>query len=369
MNALPAAPILLVDDEPADLLALEAVLQELGEPLVPVSSGQEALRQLRDADFAAVLLDVRMPGMDGFETARLIRAQRRSRATPIIFFTAAPSDVSIEEAYGMGAVDFLAKPLMPAVLKAKVAFFVELHRSKQELQAAEQQAVQDRVFLSAVLEAIEDGIVACGPDGKLTLFNRATREFHGRPLRSLDAEQWAGEYSLFRADGKTPLPREEVPLFRALSGEQVHNAELVIAPKDRRPRSMLCSGQPLYDEAGHKLGAVVSMHDITSRREARSAREAAATEQVRREEAEAAAALIRESEERLRASEERVRLATDAAGLGVWVWDATNRTVSWENERVHQLFGMTAADAPATVRAASQRGSSIPTTWKHSSRP
>ena len=112
---------------------------------------------------------------------------------------------------------------------------------------------------------------------------------------------------------------------------------------------MLCSGQPLYDEAGHKLGAVVSMHDITSRREAKSAREAAATEQVRREEAEAAAALIRESEERLRASEERVRLATDAAGLGVWVWDATNRTVSWENERVHQLFGMTAADAPATA--------------------
>ena len=80
MNALPAAPILLVDDEPADLLALEAVLRELGEPLVPVSSGREALRQLRDADFAAVLLDVRMPGMDGFETARLIRAQRRSRA-------------------------------------------------------------------------------------------------------------------------------------------------------------------------------------------------------------------------------------------------------------------------------------------------
>ena len=349
MNALPAAPILLVDDEPADLLALEAVLQELGEPLVPVSSGQEALRQLRDADFAAVMLDVRMPIMDGFETARLIRAQRRSRATPIIFFTAAPYDVSIEEAYGLGAVDFLAKPLMPAVLKAKIAFFVELHRSKQELQAAEQQAVQDRVFLSAVLEAIEDGIVACGPDGKLTLFNRATREFHGRPLRSLDAEQWAGEYSLFRADGKTPLPREEVPLYRALSGEQVRNVEMVIAPKDRRPRSMLASGQPLYDEMGHKLGAVVSMHDITSRREARLAREAAATEQVRREEAEAAAALFREKEERLRASEERVRLATDAAGLGVWVWDATNRTVSWENERVHQLFGMTAADAPTTT--------------------
>lgn len=349
MTTRPPAPILLVDDDPANLLALEAVLQELGEPLVPVSSGEAALRQLRDADFAAVLLDVRMPGMDGFETARLIRAQRRSRATPIIFITADPSDVSIEEAYAMGAVDFLAKPLMPAVLKAKVAFFVELHRSKQELQAAEQQAVQDRVFLSAVLEAIEDGIVACGPDGKLTLFNRATREFHGLSLRSLGAEQWAGEYDLYRADGKTRLPREEIPLFRALSGEQVHNAELVIAPDGGKPRSVLVSGQPLYDEAGNKLGAVVSMHDITSRQEAQSARQAAATEQVRRQEAEAAAALIRASEERLRASEERVRLATDAAGLGIWVWDATNRKITWENERVHQLFGMAPAYVPTTA--------------------
>jgi len=350
VNVRPLAPILLVDDEPANLLALEAVLQELGEPLVSVSSGVEALRQLRDADFAAVLLDVRMPGMDGFETARLIRAQRRSRATPIIFITADPSDISIEEAYAMGAVDFLAKPLAPAVLKAKVAFFVELHRSKQELQAAEQQAVQDRVFLSAVLEAVEDSIVACGADGKLTLFNRATREFHGLALQSLDAEHLAGEYDLYHADGKTPLSRDEIPLYRALAGEQVHNSELVIAPHDGKPRSVVVSGQPLYDEAGHKLGAVVSMHDVSSLHEARVAKEVAATEQALREEAEAAAALIRESQERLRASEERVRLATDAAGLGIWVWDATNGNITWENERVHELFGMTAENRPATTQ-------------------
>jgi PAS domain S-box-containing protein len=344
VNTRPPAPILLVDDEPANLLALEAVLQELGEPLVPVSTGEDALRQLRDADFAAVLLDVRMPGMDGFETARFIRAQRRSRATPIIFITADPSEVSIEEAYAMGAVDFLAKPLMPAVLKAKVAFFVQLHRSKQELQAAEQQAVQDRIFLSAVLEAVEDGIVACGPDGRLTLFNRATREFHGVPLRSLGAEQWAGEYDLYRPDGKTPLPKEEAPLVRALSGEQLHNVELVIAPRGGKPRSVLVSGQPLYDDASNRLGAVVSMHDITSRHEAQLARAAAATEQVRREEAETVAALIRESQQRLRASEQRVRLATDAAGLGVWVWDATNGELTWENDRFYQLFGVSPSD-------------------------
>ena len=313
----------MVDDSPANLLALEAVLQVLGEPLVRANSGQEALRRLRDADFAAVLLDVRMPGMDGFETARLIRAQRRSRRTPIIFVTADASDLSVEEAYAIGAVDFLTKPLVPAVLKAKLAFFIELHRNRQEMLNAERKAVQDRAFLSAVLEAIEDGIVACGPDGTLTLFNRATREFHGMGLEPVSSAEWPGRYDLYGPDGVTPLPSEDVPLFRALSGEIVRNAEMVIAPRGGKMRHLVASGQPLYDDSGRKLGAVVSMHDISALRDAESAREAAVTEQTRREEAEAAAELIRESRERLRASEERVRLATDAAGLGVWVWDVT----------------------------------------------
>jgi PAS domain S-box-containing protein len=350
VNSRPQAPVLLVDDEPANLLALEAVLLELGEPLVRASSGPEALRQLRDHNFAAVLLDVRMPGMDGFEAAALIRAQRRSRATPIIFITADPSAVSIEQAYSLGAIDFLAKPLMPAVLKAKVAFFIELHRSKQELEAAEHRAVQDRVFLSAVLEAVEDGIVACGADGVLTLFNRATREFHGLGLKALSADQWTEEYSLYRADGKTPLVREEIPLFRALAGELVHDAEMVIAPRTGKVRSVVASGQPLFDHAGNKLGAVVSLHDITDRHEMESARAAAATEQIRREEAEAAAALVRESEERLRASEERVRLATDAAGLGIWAWDATNGRLTWENDRLFSLLGVARGQEPADVQ-------------------
>jgi PAS domain S-box-containing protein len=344
------APILLVDDKPANLLALEAVLHELGEPLVRAGSGEEALRRLRDEDFAAVLLDVHMPGMDGFETARLIRAQRRSRGTPIIFVTADATDLSVEEAYAIGAVDLLTKPLVPAVLKAKVAFFVELHRSKQELQATESRAVKDRAFLSAVLETIEDGIVACGPDGALTLFNRATRGFHGMAVQPLSPDEWAGRYDLYRTDGKTPLPLEDIPLFRAFSGEEVHNAELVIAPKGGKARIVQASGRPLYDDAGRKLGAVVSMHDVTARREAQAASEAAAREQSRRQEAEAAAELIRESGDRLRASEERVRLATDAAGLGVWVWEIGAGRLTWENERMYALLGLSPQDQPVGAR-------------------
>jgi PAS domain S-box-containing protein len=350
VNARPPCPILLVDDQAANLLALEAVLQGLGEPLVRANSGQEALRRLRDEDFAAVLLDVRMPGMDGFETARLIRAQRRSRATPIIFITADATDLSVEEAYAIGAVDLLTKPLVAAVLNAKVAFFVELHRSRQELQAAERRAVEDRVFLSAVLEAIEDGVVACGADGVLTLFNRATREFHGLGAQALDADDWAERYDLYRTDGKTPLAKEEIPLFRAFSGEAVRNAEMVIAPKGGKARVVLASGQPLYDAAGRKLGAVVSMHDVTARREAQAASEAAAREQSRRRDAEAAAELIRESRERLRSTEERLRLATDAAGLGVWVWNVADDTETWENERMYALLGLSAQDQPVGGR-------------------
>jgi PAS domain S-box-containing protein len=337
---------LLVDDQPANLLALESVLQQLGEPLVRAGSGEEALRRLRDDDFAAVLLDVRMPGMDGFETARLIRSQRRSRATPIIFITADTTDLSVEGAYAIGAVDLLTKPLVPAVLEAKVAFFVELHRSKQELQAAERRAVEDRAFLAAVLEAIEDGVVACGADGVLTLFNRATREFHGIDAQALGADDWAQRYDLYRADGKTPLAKEEIPLYRAFSGEALRDAELVIAPKGGKARVVLASGQPLYDATGRKLGAVVSMHDVTARREAQAASEAAAREQSRRREAEAAAELIRESRERLRATEERVRLATDAAGLGVWVWNVAADTIAWENERMYALLGLPPQDGP-----------------------
>jgi len=347
VNLRPPAPILLVDDTPANLLALEAVLQTLGEPLVRAGSGQEALRRLRDADYAAVLLDVRMPGMDGFETARLIRAQRRSRRTPIIFVTADASDLSVEEAYEIGAVDFLTKPIVGPVLKAKLAFFVELHRSRQELQAAERKAVQDRAFLSAVLEAVEDGIVACGADGRLTLFNRATREFHAMDQEPVGATNWAQQYDLYAPDGITPLRTEDVPLYRALSGEMVRNVEMVIAPPGGKARHLLASGQPLYDEAGHKLGAVVSMHDVSAQREAEAAREAAIAEQTRRQEAEAAADLIRESRERLLESEQRVRLATEAAGLGVWLWEPEGDRLTWENERLFEIFGMAGAQRDA----------------------
>ena len=126
--------ILLVDDKPQNLVALEAVLEELGQDLVKANSGPEALRHVLSDEFAAILLDVRMPGMDGFETATLIRQRDKSRHTPIIFLTAYKDDELQFQGYSTGAVDYLVKPLEPEVLRSKVAAFVEIHKKAQALQ-------------------------------------------------------------------------------------------------------------------------------------------------------------------------------------------------------------------------------------------
>ena len=126
--------ILVVDDNEANLLAVQVALAEFATRLVSVQSGEEALRALLKRDYALVLLDVQMPGMDGFEAARLIRARERSSRTPIIFITAFHrDDDEVLKAYELGAVDFLFKPIVPEILKAKVAVFVSLEEQFREL--------------------------------------------------------------------------------------------------------------------------------------------------------------------------------------------------------------------------------------------
>ena len=126
--------ILVVDDDPANLLAIEVALGELGFRLVTARSGKDALRCLLEQDFALILLDVHMPGMDGFETARLIRSRKRSRHLPIIFVTAYDqSDARVLEGYALGAVDFLFKPIVPEMLRAKASVFVALQQRTAEV--------------------------------------------------------------------------------------------------------------------------------------------------------------------------------------------------------------------------------------------
>jgi two-component system sensor histidine kinase/response regulator len=126
--------ILVVDDDPTKRFALKTILSPLGEILVEASSGADALRQLLRQEFAVVLLDVRMPVMDGFETAQLIRQRPRSELTPIIFVTALDqAETDMGRGYDLGAVDFVFAPVVPAIMRAKVGVFVELYRAQQEL--------------------------------------------------------------------------------------------------------------------------------------------------------------------------------------------------------------------------------------------
>ena len=127
--------LLLVDDRPENLIALEAALEQLGQNLVKVSNGREALRAALNQDFAVVLLDVRLPDVDGFETARLMRERERSRHTPIIFLTAVDKDdTQVSKGYSLGAVDYIFKPLDPDILRAKVSVFIELYQKKRQVE-------------------------------------------------------------------------------------------------------------------------------------------------------------------------------------------------------------------------------------------
>jgi signal transduction histidine kinase len=149
MSSKQPVNILLVDDRTENLLALEAMLEALGHHLVTASSGEEALKHVLQEDFALILLDVQMPGMDGFETAELIRGRQRSQHIPIIFLTAVnTSDRHIFRGYLAGAVDYLLKPIVPEILLSKIMVFVDLHEKTNQVK-------QQASALAASVEMLE----------------------------------------------------------------------------------------------------------------------------------------------------------------------------------------------------------------------
>ncbi|MBW8768888.1 MAG: response regulator [Gemmatimonadetes bacterium] len=205
----PAAPeqvrpapveILLVDDRPENLLALEAILEPLNQTLVRANSGDEALRKLLLHDFAVILLDVQMPGINGFETARIVKSRERTKYIPIIFLTAISKDEEyVFEGYSVGAVDYLFKPFQPAILRSKVGVFVELYQKQRQL--AEQHELlaeserrelelkhklemsESEARFADILGSAMDAIVVFDADGKISMLNAAAERMFGMPER------------------------------------------------------------------------------------------------------------------------------------------------------------------------------------------
>jgi two-component system sensor histidine kinase/response regulator len=161
------AKILLVDDRSANLLALQAVLDNRGYEIVTAASGQEAVARTLENDFAVILLDVMMPGMDGFETASRIRALEKRKRTPIIFVTAYEEEQS-HRGYDAGAIDFLYKPIDPDVLRFKVSVFADLHRQNELVR---QYSIQLQTANAALERRIEERT------GELRISNEELRQF------------------------------------------------------------------------------------------------------------------------------------------------------------------------------------------------
>ena len=194
----PPVEILIVDDRPENLLALEAILEPLGQTLVRAGSGDEALRKLLAHDVAMILLDVQMPGINGFETAKLIKSRERTKYIPIIFLTAISKDEEyVFEGYSAGAVDYMAKPFNPDILRSKVNVFVDLYQKQRQL-AAQQHLIaeaerrelelrhvreiyESEARFSEIVGSAMDAIVAFDADGAVTLFNAAAQRMFATP--------------------------------------------------------------------------------------------------------------------------------------------------------------------------------------------
>jgi PAS domain S-box-containing protein len=194
------ATILLVDDRVENLVALEAILEPLGQNLIRAHSGEEALRQLLVHDVAVILLDVQMPGLDGFETAALIKQRERTRGVPIIFVTAISKDEQhVFRGYSTGAVDYIFKPLNPDILRSKVAAFVEIYQRGHDLQR-QAELLRERELVAArreseqryraLADAMPQIVWTAGPDGKATYYNRRWFDYTGLEPGPVEGNEW-----------------------------------------------------------------------------------------------------------------------------------------------------------------------------------
>jgi two-component system, sensor histidine kinase and response regulator len=264
--------ILMVDDQPENLVALEAMLEGLGQHLIAARSGRDALRTLLTVDAAVILLDVKMPDMDGFETAELIRARERTRNTPIIFLTAADrSEALALRGYAVGAVDYLVKPVIPELVRSKVAVFVELARRSQQLsrqadrlRQSEQAARELADARAVLLEDLEQ------KTREMETFSYAVSHDLRAPLRRIDGfsrallEAETGRLEQRSADFLQRIRQATVDMSDLIDGmlalARVARADLRVRPVDFSSIAETVAAQLHESDPARSVDVVIRPH-------------------------------------------------------------------------------------------------------------
>ncbi len=325
--------MLLVDDHPTNLVTLEAVLAPLGVPVVKAVSGEQALRCLLREDFAVILLDAMMPGMDGFETARLIRQRERHRGTPIIFMSAVHQDESsIVRGYVEGAVDYVTKPFDPEVMRAKVGLFVALFEKDRQLKERAVRLREERAELLAREHAalVDAALQRARLQGVFTQAPVAIALLQGPSLvyafanpRFLDL---VGHRELVGRPAREAHPDLEGQRFFELlehvfrTGEPVSGKAIPVVlqgrPEGARETAFFdFVYQPLFQADGTTEGVLVCASEVTEQLRARLRAEELSTR-------------LRQQHEASLKSEERFRSLTHALSQLVWTTDAEGRVVA-----------------------------------------
>src|SRR5688572_27559863 len=281
--------ILAVDDRPANLVALDAMLEDLEVRIVHAGSGEEALKAAERQEFALILMDVMLPGIDGLETARRLRVRSETKHVPIIFLTAYDRvDEQVERAYALGAVDFLFKPIVPPMLVSKIAVFVDLHRKtvdlkiqQEMLRLAQERSHEQRLAeersrweaeqlrreialqrsiaaarqLQAVtLRSIGDAVMATDARHRVTLLNPAAEglsgwsddEARGQPLNQV--------LQVLHPDTREPLELSTM------------NGDGILVARDGSEHRVADSLAPIIDDDGVEQGLVLVFRDVTAQR-------------------------------------------------------------------------------------------------------
>lgn len=266
--------LLLVDDHPSNLLALEAVLSDGDYNLITAQSGFEAVELIQKHEIAVVLLDVQMPEMDGFETARRIKATESGRDIPIIFITAIyKEDPFIKKGYEVGGIDYFSKPFDPAILRVKVALYASFQQKTYLIRERERRIQETEELLktgrklSAVLQTLPLGVVIADADGRVVEFNDQVPAICGYTQFVRTDASYREMVGLWDQKGQLSEVFTGPAIRTVTGGESFHHEPAQIRCPDGTSKSILSSASPLRSFDGDIVGMVVVIQDVTEHKQ------------------------------------------------------------------------------------------------------